>query len=197
MPLRARLALMVTASLVLLGALAIVVFADSTPDPSGPGLQGSIPPANIPPADFALRDQDGKLVKLADYRGKPLMLTFMYSTCRDTCPVTAYQMRGAMDDIGHDIPTLAISVDPKNDTPLNAKRFLTRTGLTGRMKFLMGTQKQLEPIWKAYGVRPQGKGFDHSAYVLVIDRRGVRRVTWPTEKLTPEGLAHDLRVLGA
>jgi protein SCO1 len=197
MPLRARLALMLTASLVLLGALAIVVFADSTPDPSGPGLQGSIPPANIPPADFALRDQDGKLVRLDDYRGQPLMLTFMYSTCRDTCPVTAYQMRGAMDDIGHDIPTLAISVDPKNDTPLNAKRFLTRTGLTGRMKFLMGTQRQLEPIWKAYGVQPQGKGFDHSAYVLVIDRRGVRRVTWPTEKLTPEGLAHDLRVLGA
>jgi protein SCO1/2 len=197
MPIRARLALMVTATLVLLGALAIVVFADNAPKNEGPHLEGSIPPANIPPADFALRDQDGKLVKLADYRGQPLMLTFMYSTCRDTCPVTAYQMRGAMDDIGHDIPTLAISVDPKNDTPLNAKRFLNRTGLTGRMKFLMGTQKQLEPIWKAYGVQPQGKGFDHSAYVLVIDRRGVRRVTWPTEKLTPEGLAHDLRVLGA
>jgi protein SCO1 len=197
MPVRARLALMVTATLVLLGALAIVVFADNAPKNDGLKLEGSIPPANIPPADFALRDQDGKLVKLADYRGQPLMLTFMYSTCRDTCPVTAYQMRGAMDDIGHDIPTLAISVDPKNDTPLNAKRFLNRTGLTGRMKFLMGTQKQLEPIWKAYGVQPQGKGFDHSAYVLVIDRRGVRRVTWPTEKLTPEGLAHDLRVLGA
>jgi protein SCO1 len=197
MPVRARLALMVTATLVLLGALAIVVFADNAPKPTGPHLEGSIPPPNIPPADFALRDQDGKLVKLADYRGQPLMLTFMYSTCRDTCPVTAYQMRGAMDDIGHDIPTLAISVDPKNDTPLNAKRFLNRTGLTGRMRFLMGTQKQLEPIWKAYGVQPQGKGFDHSAYVLVIDRRGVRRVTWPTEKLTPEGLAHDLRFLGA
>ncbi|HEY4094073.1 MAG TPA: SCO family protein [Baekduia sp.] len=196
MPVRARLALMVTATLVLLGALAIVVFADNAPTPTGPHLEGSIPPANATAANFALRDQDGKLVKLSDYRGRPLMLTFMYSTCRDTCPVTAYQMRGAMDDIGHDIPTLAISVDPKNDTPLNAKRFLNRTGLTGRMKFLMGTQKQLEPIWKAYGVQPQGKGFDHSAYVLVIDRRGVRRVTWPTEKLTPEGLAHDLRFLG-
>jgi protein SCO1/2 len=196
MPVRARLALMVTATLVLLGALAIVVFADNAPKNTGPHLEGSIPPANATAANFALRDQDGKLVKLSDYRGQPLMLTFMYSTCRDTCPVTAYQMRGAMDDIGHDIPTLAISVDPKNDTPLNAKRFLNRTGLTGRMKFLMGSEKQLEPIWKAYGVQPQGKGFDHSAYVLVIDRRGVRRVTWPTEKLTPEGLAHDLRFLG-
>jgi protein SCO1 len=196
MPVRARLALMVTATLVLLGALAIVVFADNAPKTTGPHLEGSIPPPDAVAANFALRDQDGKLVKLSDYRGQPVMLTFMYSTCRDTCPVTAYQMRGAMDDIGHDIPTLAISVDPKNDTPLNAKRFLNRTGLTGRMKFLMGTQKQLEPIWKAYGVQPQGKGFDHSAYVLVIDRRGVRRVTWPTEKLTPEGLAHDLRFLG-
>jgi protein SCO1/2 len=197
MPIRARLALMLAASLVLLGALAIVVFADTDSQPSSTKLEGSIPPANIPPADFQLRDQDGKLIRLSDFRGRPLMLTFMYSTCRDTCPVTAYQMRGAMDDIGHDIPILAVSVDPKNDTPLNAKRFLNRTGLTGRMDFLMGSLQQLEPIWKAYGVQPQGKGFDHSAYVLVIDRRGVRRVTWPTEKLTPEGLAHDLRLLGA
>jgi protein SCO1/2 len=90
-----------------------------------------------------------------------------------------------------------VSVDPTNDTRLNARRFVNRTGLTRRMRFLMGSQKQLAPIWDAYGIRPQGKGFDHSAYVLLIDRQGHRRVSWPTEKLTPEGLAHDLRLLGA
>jgi protein SCO1/2 len=197
MPLRARLALMLAASLVLLGALGVVVFARGGHDSGGAGFEGSLPPDGIPPADFALRDQDGRIARLADYRGKPVILTFMYSTCRDTCPLTAYQIRGAMDQIGHDVPTLAVSVDPTNDTRLNARRFVNRTGLTRRMRFLMGSQKQLAPIWDAYGIRPQGKGFDHSAYVLLIDRQGRRRVSWPTEKLTPEGLAHDLRLLGA
>jgi protein SCO1/2 len=196
MPFRARLALMLAASFVLLGALGVVLFAGGGSHAGGAGFDGSLPPDNLPPADFALRDQDGRVARLGDYRGGPVILTFMYSTCRDVCPLTAYQIRGAMDQIGRDIPTLAISVDPKNDTELNAKRFVNRTGLTGRMRFLLGTEKELAPIWKAYAIRPQGKGFDHSAYVLLIDGQGRRRVSWPTDKLTPEGLAHDLRLLG-
>jgi protein SCO1/2 len=197
MPLRARLALMVAATLVLLGALGVVLFAGSSEHAGGAGFDGSLPPPGIARADFTLRDQDGRLVRLADYRGRPVILTFMYSTCRDTCPLTAYQIRGALDQIGHDVPTLAVSVDPKNDTKLNARRFVNRTGLTGRMRFLLGTEADLAPVWKSYAIRPQGKGFDHSAYVLLIDAQGRRRVSWPTEKLTPEGLAHDLRLIGA
>jgi protein SCO1/2 len=124
------------------------------------------------------------------------MLTFMYSTCRDTCPLTAQQIRIALDDLGRDVPTLAISVDPANDTPLNARRFVNKQGLTGRMRFLLGSRAQLAPIWKAYGIQPQGKAFDHSAYVVLLDGRGRQRVGWPVDQLTPEGLAHDLRLLG-
>jgi protein SCO1/2 len=64
------------------------------------------------------------------------------------------------------------------------------------MRFLLGDRAQLAPIWNDYGIRPQGKAFDHSAYVLLIDGRGKQRVAWPVDKLTPEGLAHDLRLLG-
>ena len=126
-----------------------------------------------------------------------MILTFMYSTCKDTCPLTAQQIRGALDQLGQDVPTLAISVDPANDTPLNARRFVNRQGLTSRMRFLLGTRAQLAPIWKAYGIEPQTKAFDHSAYVVLVDRNGIQRVGWPVDKLTPEGLAHDLRLLGA
>ena len=95
------------------------------------------------------------------------------------------------------MPALAVSVDPANDTPLNARRFLAKQSLTGRMRFLLGDRAQLAPIWKSYFIQPQGKGFDHSAYVLLIDRRGVQRIGWPVDQLRPEGLAHDLRLLGA
>jgi protein SCO1/2 len=158
-------------------------------------FEGSLRPPGIPPTRFALRDQDGKVVRLADFAGKPVILTFMYSTCKDTCPLTAQQIRIAMNDLGHDVPALAISVDPTNDTALNARRFLAKQGLTGRMHFLLGNLVQLQPIWKAYGIKPQGKAFDHSAYVVLVDGKGVQRVGWPVSELTPEGLAHDLKLL--
>jgi protein SCO1/2 len=126
-----------------------------------------------------------------------VILTFIYTTCRDTCPLTAEQIENAMDRLGHDVPALAVSVDPAHDTPALAKRFLVARRLVGRMRFLLGTRAQLAPIWKAYGIRPQGKGFEHSAYVLLLDRSGRQRVSWPVDKLTPEGLAHDLRRLEA
>jgi protein SCO1/2 len=196
MPVRARLALLVGATLVLVAALAIVVFAGSGDRSSGQGFEGALRPKGIPPADFTLRDQDGRTVRLSDYRGRPVILTFMYSTCRDVCPLTAQQIRIALDQVGADVPTLAVSVDPANDTPLNAKRFLAKQSLTGRMRFLLGDRAQLAPVWKSYFIQPQGTAFDHSAYVLLIDRRGVQRVGWPVDQLRPEGLAHDLRLLG-
>ena len=90
-----------------------------------------------------------------------------------------------------------MSVDPANDSPVNAKRFLLEQKLTGRMRFLLGSRAQLQPIWKAYGIQPQGDGFEHSAYVLLIDKQGRQRIGFPIDHLTPEGLAHDIRKLEA
>jgi protein SCO1/2 len=161
------------------------------------GFAGALRPAGIPPADFTLRDQDGRPAALAAYRGRPVIVTFIYSTCKDTCPLMADQIRGALDELGHDVPTLAVSVDPAGDTPLNTKRFLARHGLTGRARFLLGTRAQLAPVWRAYGIRPQTNSDAHSAYVLVIDKRGRQRVAFPASEVTPEGLAHDVKALQA
>jgi protein SCO1/2 len=197
MPVRARLAMMLAATFVLVAALSIVLSTGRGDHAGGAGFDGAIRPPGIPPIDFALRDQDGKVATLDEYRGRPVMLTFLYSTCRDTCPLLAQQIKGALDQVGEDVPTLAISVDPANDTKLNARRFVNRQGLTKRMRFLLGDRAELQPVWDAYGIRPQGKAFEHSAYVVLIDAKGVQRVGWPVDKVTPEGLAHDLRLLGA
>jgi protein SCO1 len=197
MPARVRLALMVVATLVILGAAGVLVFARpeaATPVGAG-GFAGSLRP-DIPPRDFTLRDQDGRPVSLRRFRGRVVVLTFMYSTCRDTCPVTATTIRGAMDSLGHDVPALAVSVDPAHDTPDTAEAFLVRQGVSGgRMRFLLGPRARLAPIWRAYGIRPQGAGFEHSAYVLLIDRRGRQRVSFPIAQLTDSALAHDIRKL--
>ena len=49
-------------------------------------------------------------------RGKPVVVAFLYSTCRDTCPLQAQQIKGALNELGSDVPALAVSVDPANDT---------------------------------------------------------------------------------
>lgn len=159
------------------------------------GWAGATRPAGIPPRPFRLRDQDGRPASLAEYRGTPVILTFMYSTCEDTCPEQAQTIRGALDDLDREVPVLAVSVDPKNDTQARARQFLFKQGLTGRMRFLLGTRRELAPVWSAYAIRPQAKGFEHSAYVLLIDGRGRQRIAFPASKLTTAGLLHDLRRL--
>jgi protein SCO1 len=198
MPARVRLALMVFASLAILAAAGVVVFArpEKAPPLGAGGFAGALSPPDIPPRDFTLTDEDGKRVSLPGYRGQVVVLTFMYSTCQDTCPVTATTIRGALDELGHDVPTLAVSVDPAHDTPDTAEAFLVKRGLSaGRMHFLLGTRAQLQPVWKAYGIQPQGKGFEHTARVVIIDKRGRQRVAFPVEQLVDRDLAHDIRKL--
>jgi protein SCO1/2 len=163
---------------------------------AGPsGFFGGVRP-EIPPQDFALHDASGHLTRLSDYRGKVVVVTFMYSTCQDTCPVTASQIRGALDDLGRDVPVLAVSVDPAQDTPNRARVFVQRQSLTGRMQFLLGSRAELSRVWRAYGVQPEkGKQLPHSDATVLIDGTGRQRIGFETTAMTPEGLAHDIRRL--
>jgi protein SCO1/2 len=200
MPARVRLALIVFATLSILGASGVILFAKPEPATrvSADGFAGAVSPSDIAVRDFSLRDQDGKPASLREYRGRVVVLTFMYSTCQDTCPVTAQTIRGALDQVGHDVPVLAVSVDPAHDTRDSAERFLVKQSMSaGRMRFLLGTRAQLQPIWKAYGIQPQGKGFEHTAYVAVLDQTGRQRVAFTIDHLTDRDLAHDIRKLEA
>jgi protein SCO1 len=198
---RIRLALASVLAIVVVGLAAAVVFGraggSGSSAASASGLEGG--QIDIPARNFSLVDQNGHRASLAEYRGQVVILTFMYSTCQNTCPVEAQQIRGALDDLGENVPTLAVSVDPAQDTPINAQRFLFKESLTGRMRFLLGTRAELAPIWKAYGIAPETgtnlKVSNHSAYVMLVDRRGWLRDGFPDSELTPEALAHDIRVL--
>jgi protein SCO1/2 len=157
---------------------------------------GAIRPPDARAPQFALRDQDGKRVAMADYRGRTVVMTFIYSTCEDTCPGQVQSIRGALDRLGHDLPVLLVSVDPRNDTPARAKRFLLEQHVTGRMRFVLGSERELAPVWKGYGIAPQRGPLDHSAYVVLVDGEGLQRIGFPHSRLTPEDLEHDLRRLG-
>jgi len=194
---RVRLAL-ATAGACLLAAAIGLYAARGGDSPTATGrFAGATRPPAIPPARFALRDQDGRAVTAAALRGRPAIVSFLYTTCRDTCPLIADQVRGALDQLDRDrVPYVAVSVDPANDTPARAKSFLLKHGLTGRARFLLGSRTQLEPVWRQFGVQPQlGPNRDHTPSTVLLDERGVQRVGFMADQITPEGVAHDVRAL--
>src|SRR5690606_10483127 len=71
-----------------------------------------------PAQDFRLTDQFGNQVALSDFRGRPVVLTFLYTTCPDVCPLIAERLRLTANALGDDVSRvgiLAVSTDPRND----------------------------------------------------------------------------------
>ena len=189
-------------ALVLVAVLALggVVLAanggdDEEPVASGNRFAGATMPEGVRAPDFELRDEQGRPVSMRALRGRPVVVTFLYSHCQDTCPITAQTIRGALDNLGHDVPALAISVDPPNDTPASARKFLAEQRTSGRIRFVLGRRADLRPLWTGYAITPQRITQEHMARITLVDARGFQRVGYPISQATPERLAHDLRLL--
>jgi protein SCO1 len=192
-------------------SLAAIVFAFSgmtreaaTDTDAAPGVArsasaerfaGSLMPPGVRAPDFRLRDQDGKPISLASLRGRPVIVTFLYTTCTETCPAQAQQIKLALDRVGHPVPAIAVSVEPNVDTPASAQRFLHKQGMVGRLDFALGSRAQLEPVWKGFAIQPQLPDAEHQARTVIVDAGGYQRVGFPIDQMTPERLAKDVQTL--
>jgi protein SCO1/2 len=155
--------------------------------------------------DFTLVDQSGQQVALKQFRGRPVVLAFMYTHCTDVCPLNAEKMHGAAINLGgaaaDKVAWLAVSVDPQNDTTDSAAKFAADHGLTGKLRFLMGSEDQLVPVWRAYhlidsNAPPPKDPTIHYGGVFVIDTEGRERVLM-SDNFSPEQLSDNLKLLGA
>ena len=153
----------------------------------------------MPAPDFALRDQDGRLVRLSARRGKLTIVTFLYTRCPDVCPVIADQLNEALrslNAVGDDIGVLAVSVDPAGDTQTAVRRFVTVHRLTPRFRYLRGSAAELKRVWRAYHVAadPTGTAVAHSALSLLLDPTGVERLLYTT-RVSAADVVHDVNLL--
>ena len=162
---------------------------------AGSRFQGARMPEGLRAPDFALRDQDGRRITMRQLRGRPVIVTFLYTTCEETCPAQAQVIKGAFADLGRDLPAVAVAVDPPRDTPANARRFLTVQRMTERLRFALGSRDDLQRVWEGFAVQPQRKDLEHTGRLVLVDARGVQRVSYPIDQATPERVAHDLRLL--
>jgi protein SCO1 len=179
-----------------LGAVVLAARGRDSDEGSPNTFEGALMPEGLRAPDFRLRNQDGDPVSMRSLRGQPVVVTFLYTHCEDTCPVQAQTIRGALDQLGHDVPALAVAVDPPNDTPESARKFLAEQRATGRIDFVLGSRSELRPVWKGFGsIKPQSVTEEHQARFTLVDSRGFQRVGYPGAQATPERLAHDLRLL--
>jgi protein SCO1/2 len=165
---------------------------------SGPLL---VSPPTVAP-QIVLHDQNGKLFKLSSLRGKAVFLTFVYAHCPDVCPLLMQGLAAARRSLPDPsiMKIVAVSVDPKGDTPKVVKEFLRSRELTGKATWLLGTRNELRPVWIAYNIDAKSVPetpaiIEHVSLIYGIDATGHIRVGYPASPISPKAMAHDARIL--
>lgn len=201
--LASRLSVLVSAILVI---VIIVIFTrgsgatnNQTATLQGTDLGG----VNAP--DFRLTDQFGNPISLSQFRGHPVILTFLYTKCPDDCPLIADKLHLSLEKLGNEsakVDVLAVSTDPQNDTTQAAYHFSQVHHLLNQMHFLVGTRAALAPIWSAYHIyaapgtptATDPNTVDHTLAIYLIDKQGHERV-YLGEDFDPNVLTSNLRIL--
>ena len=157
-------------------------------------------PKISPAPDFALISQDGALVKLADFRGKVVAVTFIFTKCTDTCPVLTPMMSFVQDrlgaDLGSKIAFVSITVDPERDSPQVLREYGEAFGANFvGWSFLTGSPSDIQDVTRRYGVfaaKGDNGTVNHTFLTSIIDARGILRVQYLGVRFDPEEFRHDL-----
>jgi protein SCO1/2 len=167
--------------------------------PPGP-YRGSEPPAGLFAPNFSLKSYHGNVVRMRSLRGKVVLVTFLDTDCKTKCPLIASVLGDALRLLAatdrRQVVPLALTVNPASDTPASVRKFLRERRALG-LDFLLGSVKQMRPVWRAFHVvsaAETGNADIHSADARVYDRSGewVSTLHLPPD-LTPKNLAHDIR----
>jgi protein SCO1/2 len=144
-------------------------------------------------------------VNIDSYRGKVVLVTFLYTTCPDICPLITADLRVALNEMGpaeaRKVQIIAVSVDPRVDTRKSVAAFLARHEMTGRMLYLLGSAKELGRVWQAWGVGSerdleQPQFVNHTGVVYGITASGDRLTVYDPE-FKPSEIVHDVPLLAA
>ncbi|HEV8354699.1 MAG TPA: SCO family protein [bacterium] len=159
-----------------LAAIAVATGPAATAAPPFPVIGKAAP-------DFTLTSQSGAPVRLGQFRGKLVVLDFIYTHCTDVCPLVTANLARVQRDLTargwwvRDVVFVSVTTDPAHDTPGVLRTYARRYQADPRgWSFLTGPERTLAAVYKAYDivVRPASQGLqEHALPVFVIDRRGV------------------------
>jgi protein SCO1/2 len=167
---------------------------------------GNVKPAAEPAPPFQLTDQDGQPRALADWRGKTVLLDFIFTRCPGPCPI----LTGLHAKVQHELPPevqartqfVSITLDPLRDTPTVLREYAQKRGIDlANWSFLTGPPEQVDAVIKSYGVgsmRTPDGSIEHVVATFLIDGNGqiVQRYLG-LEGHDPKQLVRDVTKLAA
>jgi cytochrome oxidase Cu insertion factor (SCO1/SenC/PrrC family) len=171
-------------------------------------IAGQVTVTDAPSTNFRLADQQGRPVRLTDFRGKAVILTFLDPVCTTDCPVIARELLAADGLLGAErsrVQMVAVNANPDFTATPFLQRFDLQEGLEGigNWSYLTGPARQLQAVWADYGVDVEpgsgGAMMSHSDVALVIDPAGrIRQIidtdpgpaTGPTKSSFAQIFAH-------
>jgi protein SCO1 len=134
--------------------------------------------------NYRLTDSTGAPVPLRDYRGKPLIISLIYTACSSVCPPTTQHLIDAVKEAGRmfgpdSFNVLTVGFDARNDTPTRLSQFASTQGIKFKnWRLASADVATLEALLRDLGfsyVSVAG-GFDHVTQTTIVDRDGkVRR----------------------
>jgi protein SCO1/2 len=172
---------------------------------SSPSFRGSVASPPEPSPALVLRNYLGRPVDISSYRGRAVLVTFLYTNCPDVCPLIAANLRVAQNMLGpaeaKKVQIIAVSVDPRGDTPKAVASFLRRHEMVGRMQYLIGSSSELGRVWSAWNVgssrdAQQPQLVNHSGLVYGIGASG-KITTLYASNFKPSDISHDVPLLVA
>lgn len=165
-------------------------------------FDGAVASPPRPAAPLRLRNYLGEPVDLESYRGKAVLITFIYTHCPDTCPLIVSHIKTALSLLGpkaKDVQVIAVSTDPRGDNRKTVTAFVDDHGMKGRMKYLIGSKAELGSVWKGWNIvaKPAKAGRDlveHSALIYGIGADS-KVTTLYSANFKPTELVHDVPLL--
>jgi protein SCO1/2 len=168
---------------------------------TGAAAVPSLPKIGPAPA-FTLTDHNSRPLSLRDVRGRVAVVTFLFTSCSDTCPLLTAKLVAIQRQLGTDQPRVhfvGITVDPLNDTPAVLKRYgEAHSANLARFSFLTGSFEQIEAVSKAYAVfyqKQTGGSIDHTFLTSIVDPSGILRVQYLGWRFDPKEFLADLRAV--
>jgi protein SCO1 len=160
-------------------------------------------PSIGPAPEFLLATQDGTRLALSDHRGQAVVVTFLYTSCTDTCPMLTAKLIGIQRRVPARLQPkayfIAITVDPERDTTEVLKQYAQAHGADlGHWAFLTGTAAEIDDVARRYGIyrkKQTGGDVDHTFLTSLIDRSGTLRVQYLGWRFDPKEFLTDLQSL--
>jgi protein SCO1 len=156
-------------------------------------------------ADFKLTDQDGKSFNFTSTRGKLVLVTFIFTTCPDVCPLLTAKLAAIQRTLEEknikDYFLLSITTDPERDTTAALKEYAGHfKAHFRRWSFLTGSRQEVAKVWKLFGVnvtKNESGQVQHTSLTTLVDHEGNRRVDYYGDKWQEKEVLKDIEWLAS